>query len=66
MTIQERYLVDEQGKPVAVLIDIEVYRHMLEALEEMEAIRAYDEAKSSGEHPIPMEQAFKELESPKT
>ncbi|CUU03353.1 Antitoxin Phd_YefM, type II toxin-antitoxin system [Armatimonadetes bacterium GBS] len=53
--LQERYVVDAEGNPVAVLLDIKVYQQLLEALEELEAIQAYDEAKASGEQPIPLE-----------
>lgn len=60
--LHERYVVDEQGKPVAVLLDIEVFQQLLEALEELEAIRAYDEAKASGEAPLPLEQALEAIE----
>jgi hypothetical protein len=34
----------------------------MEELEELESIRAYDAAKSSGEEAIPFEQAIKEIE----
>ena len=57
-----RYVVDEQGNRVAVLLDIEEYREILEDLEDLDAIRAYDTAKSSGEEPIPLEQALAEVE----
>ncbi len=58
-TLGARYIVDEQGNRVAVVLDIEVYRQILEELEELEAIRAYDEAKASGETPIPLEDALR-------
>ena len=57
-----RYLVDEDGKQVAVLVDIEQYRVLLEAAEELDAIRAYDAAKASGDEAIPFEQAIAEIE----
>ncbi|GIV10068.1 MAG: hypothetical protein KatS3mg019_2159 [Fimbriimonadales bacterium] len=60
--LHERYVVDEQGKPVAVLLDIEVFQQLVEAFEELEAIRAYDEAKASEEAPLPLEQAFEAIE----
>ncbi|GIV11009.1 MAG: hypothetical protein KatS3mg020_0500 [Fimbriimonadales bacterium] len=60
--LHERYMVDEQGKPVAVLLDIEVFQQLVEAFEELEAIRAYDEAKASGEALLPLEQAFEAIE----
>ena len=60
--LNERFLVDEHGKRTAVLLDIEVYETLLEALEELEASRAYDEAKVSGDEAIPFEQAVADLE----
>jgi len=60
--IRERYVVDEQGNQVGVLLDIRGYRRILEELEELEAIRAYDAAKASGDEPIPFELAIEEIE----
>ena len=57
-----RYLVDDHGKQVAVLVEIEQYRALLEAAEELDSIRAYDAAKASGEEAIPFEQAIEEIE----
>jgi hypothetical protein len=62
MTPKERYLVDENGNRVSVLLDIEDYRKLLGELEELEAIRAYDRAKAVGEAAIPFEQAVAEIE----
>ena len=59
---EERYVVDEQGNRVGVLLDIADYRQLLEELEELESIRAYDAAKASGERAIPFEQALGEIE----
>jgi hypothetical protein len=59
---KERYIVDEQGKRVSVILDMEEYLKILDELEELEAIRAYDEATASGEVPIPFEQAIAEIE----
>jgi hypothetical protein len=58
----ERFVVDDAGNRVGVLLDIEEYRSMLEQVEELESIRAYDLAKASGEEPVPFEQAVQELE----
>jgi len=38
VAIQERYVVDEQGKQVGVLLDIGDYRRILDELEELEVI----------------------------
>ncbi|HET7034114.1 MAG TPA: hypothetical protein VFI42_00380 [Thermomicrobiaceae bacterium] len=60
--IKPRYVVDEAGQPVGVLLDIDEYRMLLEELEELAAIRAYDAAKDAGEEAIPFEQAVEEIE----
>ena len=58
--LRERYVVDETGAPVSVMLDIEDYRRLLAELEELESIRAYDAAKASGDERIPFEQAIAE------
>jgi hypothetical protein len=40
--IRERYIVDEKGKRVGVLLDPEVYKELLAALAELESRRAED------------------------
>ena len=59
---QPRYVVDDDGKRVAVLVEVGRYRELLEAAEELDAIRAYDAAKASDDEAIPFEQAIKEIE----
>ena len=61
--LKERYVVDETGNRVAVLIDIEQYQKVLEALEELESINAYDEAKASDDEVISFDQAIQEIEN---
>ena len=61
--LKERFIVDETGQRVGVLLDIEAYRRLLEDVEELEAIRAYDAAKASGDEAVPLEQAFTEIEN---
>lgn len=62
MHLKERYLVDDQGKRVAVVLEIDEYNKLLEELEELEDIRAFDAAHSSGEKPISIERAISEIE----
>jgi PHD/YefM family antitoxin component YafN of YafNO toxin-antitoxin module len=47
MAAREQYVVDENGNRTAVLLDVKYYQELLAALEEIESIRAYDEAKAS-------------------
>lgn len=58
----ERYLTDESGKRIGVVLDIKRYEKILDELDELGAIRAYDEAKGSGEEVIPLDQALREIE----
>jgi PHD/YefM family antitoxin component YafN of YafNO toxin-antitoxin module len=60
---EERYLVDGEGNRVAVVLDLETYRRLLEAEEELEDIRAYDAAKSVNDEAIPFDQALAEIEA---
>jgi PHD/YefM family antitoxin component YafN of YafNO toxin-antitoxin module len=59
---KERYIVDENGQRVGVVLDIEDYQRLLEELEELEAIRAYDVAKASGDEVVPLDQALAEID----
>lgn len=59
---KECYVVDEKGNRIAVILDIADYQKLLEALEELESLRAYDAAKASGDEAIPFEQAVAEIE----
>lgn len=65
MSVQ--YVVDEQGKRVGVFLPVEEYERLLEELEELEDIRAYDEAKAEleqgREELLPWEEAKKRIGS---
>ena len=61
-TVNAGYVVDEHGARVGVILPIEDYHKLLEELEELESIRGYDAAKSSGDGAIPFEQAVREIE----
>ena len=58
----ERFVVDENGTRVGVLLGIDDYTKLVEALEELESIRAYDAAKSSGDEAVPFDDAVREIE----
>lgn len=62
LSVKERYVVDKDGKRVGVILNIEDYGRLLEALEELESIRAYDAAKASGDQAVPFEEAVSEIE----
>jgi hypothetical protein len=58
----QSFLVDADGNRVGVVLDIREYQAVLEDLEELEAVRAYDAAKTTGEKATPLEQAIAEIE----
>ena len=59
---EERFVIDDEGNRVAVIVDIKQYRKLREAEEELDMIRAYDQAKESGDEKIPFDQAVREIE----
>jgi hypothetical protein len=61
-TNRDQFVIDESGNKTAVLVRIDRYSELLEAQEELEAIRAYDEAKASNDEAVPLAQAIKEIE----
>ena len=61
-SIAKQYVVDEKGDRVGVLLSVEDYQKLLDELEELESLRAYDAAKATGEEAIPCEQAIAEIE----
>ena len=54
---KERYVLDETGNRVGVLLEITEYQRLLEELEELESIRAYNAAKASRDEAIPFGQS---------
>jgi len=59
---RDQFVVDESGKKTGVLIDIDRYSELLEAQEELDAIRAFDETKASADEAIPLPKAIEEIE----
>ena len=48
------FITDQQGKKISAVLPIKKYNMILEELEELEDIRAYDKAKAKKEKPIPL------------
>ncbi|GAF04805.1 hypothetical protein [Saccharicrinis fermentans] len=61
--LRQQFIEDNQGHRIAVLLPIDDYNKMLERLEEMDDVKAYDAAKASGDEVIPFDQAIKEIEA---
>ena len=62
MVIRAKYVVDDQGRRSAVVLDIEDYRQLLEYLEDLEDMVAFDRAVAEGGDAVPLEEAIREIE----
>ena len=62
MELTEKYVTDSQENKIAVLLEIEQYQKLLDSLEELEAIKAYDEVISSNDEEIPFEVAVAQID----
>lgn len=62
MNLREKYITDRNGNRIGVLLEIEEYHKLLEALEELEAIRAYDRVTSDDDEEISFDEAISEIE----
>lgn len=63
MQPKTQYLTDDKGKKVAVLLPLKKYNKMMEELEELEDIKAYDKVMKSNPEFIPFDKAVKEIEA---
>lgn len=61
--VKEQFVVDEVGHRTAALLGIDRYLELLSAEEELESVRAFDNAKTSSDEAIPLAQALKEIEA---
>lgn len=61
LRIHEEYVVDVDGKKKAIVVPMSEWQKILEALEELDDIKAYDKAKSKPSNPIPFEKAIEEI-----
>lgn len=63
LTVHPQYITDKTGKKISVVLPLEEFKSIIEELEELEDIRLYDEAKTSNEPSIPIDEAFKMIEA---
>ena len=57
-----QYIVDENQQRKAVLLSLAEWQQIVEELEELDDIRAYDEAKAGSQDAVSLEQAVREIE----
>ena len=63
LSIKPLYIIDAQGNKLSVVLPIKDFNMLIEELEDLYDQRLYDEAKADNEPSIPLEEAFKMLDS---
>lgn len=63
LTLNPQYITDNTGKKISVVLSMKDFKAILEELEELEDIKLYDEAKTSNEPSIPVDEAFQMIEA---
>ena len=63
LSIKPQYITDAKGNKLSVVLPIKDFNLLIEELEDLYDQRLYDEAKADNEPSIPLEEAFKMLDS---
>lgn len=62
MKMKTQYVTDDNGKKVAVIIPFTEYEKLMDDVDELDAIKAYDKARSRKLEFAPAEEVFKSIE----
>ena len=62
--LQKQYIRDDNGEHIGVILSIAEYQALIEQLEELEDIIAYDKAKAEASDPMSFNHFLKQLEKP--
>jgi PHD/YefM family antitoxin component YafN of YafNO toxin-antitoxin module len=57
LLLHPEFVVDEKARRKAVLLPLREWKGLMEAMEELEDIRAYDKAKAEADDTAPFEEA---------
>jgi hypothetical protein len=60
--MRTQYITDANGNKISAVLPIKEYESILEQLDELHCLQAYDKAKSRKQHFIPAAEAFKQIE----
>ena len=63
IALHPEYIIDQSEHKKAVILPFNEWEKLLAEIEELEDIRAYDNAKSDDDEIIPFEQAVEEIRS---
>ena len=62
---KENYIIDKDGRKIAVQVPIKTYEKLIADSEELDEIKEYRKAREHKGNPIPFEQAFRDIEDAK-
>lgn len=62
LPLHPQYVVDENQRPQAALLPVSEWERIVEELDELDDIRAYDEAKAGPQDTVSFEQAVREIQ----
>ncbi len=60
-TVEQEYIIDKEGNKKSVILPFSEWQKILNDIEELDDIRAYDKAKTKKSNPIPFDNAVKEI-----
>ncbi|MGN6437745.1 MAG: hypothetical protein ACTHMM_14505 [Agriterribacter sp.] len=61
--VNPQYITDDKGKKISVVLSIKEYKKIMEELEDLEDIKAYDKAMNRKQEFIPLNKAIQEIEA---
>ena len=61
--LHPEFVVDEKAEKRAVLLPLREWELLMEEIEELEDIRAYDKAKAERDDPVPFEEAVRRIKT---
>ncbi len=60
--LDTNFVIDQDGNKIGVFLNINAYKKIIEELEELDEIRAYDAAKASKDEEVLFDQVVNEIE----
>jgi len=61
--MENQYILDTNGRKISIILPIREYENMMKQLEELEDIKAFDEAMKNEAEEISIHETFREIES---
>lgn len=63
LTINPKYITDQAGNKISVVISVKEFEELVGKIEELEDVKLYDQVKKSDETSLPIDEAFDLIET---